>query len=154
MFYDTFNNTIVSHKSLMHYVVVSIWQDEASKTSFANEKGFFVFYRKIQLIKYNYKGMMLMVYVLLDTNILIYDPYVVKKLVRRNYYVVIPVMVIDELDKLKMRIDLKQNITKTGQVIEEIINEKNKYLNLTTNLRRFRASIKQPDTTSSLQHIT
>lgn len=78
--------------------------------------------------------MMLMVYVLLDTNILIYDPYVVKKLVRRNYYVVIPVMVIDELDKLKMRIDLKQNITKTGQVIEEIINERDKYLNLTTNL--------------------
>lgn len=75
-----------------------------------------------------------MVYVLLDTNILIYDPYVVKKLVRRNYYVVIPMMVIDELDKLKMRNDLKQNITKTGQVIEEIINEKNKYLNLTTNL--------------------
>ncbi|NLU45319.1 MAG: hypothetical protein GXX11_10800 [Acholeplasmataceae bacterium] len=78
--------------------------------------------------------MMIMVYVLLDTNILIYDPYVVKKLVRRNYYVVIPMMVIDELDKLKMRNDLKQNITKTGQVIEEIINEKNKYLNLTTNL--------------------
>lgn len=75
-----------------------------------------------------------MIYVLLDTNILIYDPYVVKKLVRRSYYVVIPVVVIDELDKLKMKNDLKQNITKTGQVIEEIINEKNKYLNLTTNL--------------------
>ena len=98
------------------------------------EKDFFVFYRKSQLIKYSYKGMMVMIHVLLDTNILIYDPYVVKKLVRRSYYVVIPVMVIDELDKLKMKKDLKQNITKTGQVIEEIINEKNKYLNLTTNL--------------------
>jgi predicted ribonuclease YlaK len=78
--------------------------------------------------------MIRVIYVLLDTNILIYDPYVVKKLVRRSYYVVIPVMVIDELDKLKMKKDLKQNITKTGQVIEEIINEKNKYLNLTTDL--------------------
>jgi predicted ribonuclease YlaK len=98
------------------------------------EKDFFVLYRKSQLTKYSYKGMMVMIHVLLDTNILIYDPYVVKKLVRRSYYVVIPVMVLDELDKLKMKKDLKQNITKTGQVIEEIINEKNKYLNLTTNL--------------------
>jgi len=98
------------------------------------EKDFFVLYRKSQLTKYSYKGMMVMIHVLLDTNILIYDPYVVKKLVRRSYYVVIPVMVLDELDKLKMRNDLKHNIIKTGQVIEEIINEKNKYLNLTTNL--------------------
>jgi len=28
------------------------------------------------------KGMVIMIYVLLDTNILIYDPYVVKKLVK------------------------------------------------------------------------
>ncbi len=120
----------------MYFMFASIQKNEASKTSFANEKDFFVFYRKSQLIKYkyNYKGMMIMIYVLLDTNILIYDPYVVKKLVRRGYYVVIPVMVLDELDKLKMRNDLKQNITKTGQAIEEVINEKSKYLDLTTNL--------------------
>jgi len=118
----------------MHYVFAIIQKYEVGKIAFANEKDFFVFYRKSQLVKYSYKGMMIMIYILLDTNILIYDPYVVKKLVRSSYYVVIPVMVLDELDKLKMKKDLKQNITKTGQVIEEIINEKNEYLNLTTDL--------------------
>jgi len=76
-----------------------------------------------------------MIYVLPDTNILIYDPYVVKKLIRKCYYVVIPVIVLNELDKLKRKKDLKQKVIKIGIMIEEIIQQRNKYLNLTNNLK-------------------
>lgn len=72
-----------------------------------------------------------MLYVLPDTNILIYSPDIVKRLVNQKYYVVIPVTVIDELDNFKLRKDLSHKAREIGRVIESILNQKSQYLILT-----------------------
>lgn len=74
-----------------------------------------------------------MKYILPDTNILINSPQVVKELVSKNLYVVIPVTVINELDNLKIRKDLGYKARKIGRIIEELVNQRSKYLLLTNN---------------------
>jgi predicted RNA-binding protein/rRNA-processing protein FCF1 len=73
----------------------------------------------------------IMKYVLPDTNILINSPQVIKDLVSKKLYVVIPVTVINELDNLKIRKDLSYKAREIGRIIEELVNQRSKYLLLT-----------------------
>ncbi|KJS21835.1 MAG: hypothetical protein VR72_08540 [Clostridiaceae bacterium BRH_c20a] len=76
-----------------------------------------------------------MIYVFLDTNILLNKPNIIHDFIDRKINIVIPVTIFDELDNHKKRDDLGYAARSTGRVIESIIANTN-YLHLTNDYKQ------------------